>query len=104
MPDVVNRSADRKRLHANEELEAFSYSVSHDLRAPLRAIAGFSNIMLEDYADTLDEDGQKTLNTIVHNALRMGMLIDDILSFSKLSRAEKVNSVLDMKSNIQKCV
>lgn len=85
-------------IHANEELEAFSYSVSHDLRAPLRAVAGFSNIMLEDYSDKLDADGQKILNTIVHNALRMGMLIDDILSFSKLSRAEKVNTSLDMKT------
>lgn len=54
--------------------------------------------MLEDYADKLDDEGQKTLNTIVHNALRMGMLIDDILSFSKLSRAEKVNTTLDMKA------
>lgn len=84
-------------IHANEELETFSYSVSHDLRAPLRAIAGFSNIMLEDYGDKLDAEGQKTLNTIVSNALRMGTLIDDILSFSKLSRAEKVNAPLDMK-------
>jgi len=64
----------------------------------LRAIAGFSNIMLEDYSDKLDADGQKTLNTIVSNALRMGTLIDDILSFSKLSRAEKINTTLDMKA------
>ena len=69
------------------ELEAFSYSVSHDLRAPLRSIDGFSNALLEDYADQLDEKGQDTC-AVRAAAQRMGELIDDLLKLSNVGRAE----------------
>ncbi len=71
----------------NQELEAFSYTVSHDLRAPLRAIDGFSHAILEDCADRLDENGQSHLRRIRLAAQRMGELIDDILQLSRVTRA-----------------
>ena len=71
---------------ANKELEAFSYSVSHDLRAPLRSIDGFSNILLEDYSDILDKQGQHYLNRVRAGTQNMGQLIDDILSLSSSGR------------------
>jgi len=72
----------------NKELEAFSYSVSHDLRAPLRGIDGFSQILLEDYAEKLDPAGQGHLSRIRAAAARMSRLIDDMLHLSRVSRAE----------------
>jgi len=73
---------------ANNELESFSYSVSHDMRAPIRAINGFTALLKKNYADTLDEEGRDFLNTIIRESSRMGRLIDDLLAFSKLGKKE----------------
>jgi PAS domain S-box-containing protein len=86
---------------ANKELEAFSYSVSHDLRAPLRAIDGFSHILLSDYTDKLDEDGKRMLGLVRDNTSRMGQLIEDILQFSRTGRLELSRSMVDMEAMAQ---
>ncbi len=83
---------------ANKELEAFSYSVSHDLRAPLRAISGFSQAVMEDYAPRLDDEGKRYLGLIQENAHRMGRLIDDLLTFSRLGRQQMTESEIDMEA------
>jgi PAS domain S-box-containing protein len=84
-----------------EELESFSYSVSHDLRAPLRAISGFAQVLLEDHAAALDADAQGCLNTIVRNAAHMSQLIDDILRLSRLGRQEMSLSRIDMTALVR---
>jgi PAS domain S-box-containing protein len=104
--DITHRKeAERElaRLHAELEdraaqLEAFSYSVSHDLRAPLRAIDGYARILVEDHADRLDAEARRVLGVICDNARHMGRLIDDLLTFSRLGRKEVEKSPVDMAS------
>ncbi len=80
---------------ANQELEAFSYSVSHDLRAPLRHIDGFTNLLQKHSAAALDDQGRRFLTTISDSSRRMGRLIDDLLSFSRIGRAQMQPALVD---------
>lgn len=82
---------------ANKELDAFSYSVSHDLRTPLRAINGYAVMLKEDYGPQFDAEGNRIINNIVTNATRMGRLIDDLLAFSKLGKKDLALTHVDMQ-------
>ncbi|MCL4503881.1 MAG: ATP-binding protein [Deltaproteobacteria bacterium] len=91
-------------LEANQDLEAFSYSVSHDLRAPLRAIEGFANILLEDHAQQLDAQGQRLLDVIIDRGRQMDRLINDILAFSRLGHGKVKKSEIDMTKLVKSAV
>ncbi|MDB5208383.1 MAG: Phytochrome-like protein cph1 [Flavisolibacter sp.] len=96
---VVERTAQLESV--NRELESFSYSVSHDLRAPIRAINGYTRIIMEDYAGKFDADGTKVLNSIMHSSKKMGELIDDLLAFSKLGRKQVTVSAINMSALVE---
>ena len=83
---------------SNKELEAFSYSVSHDLRAPLRSIDGFSQALLEDYGDTIDAEGKKYLERLRNNSRQMAGLIDDMLALSRLTRADMKRAPVNLSA------
>lgn len=87
--DITDRKKTEAELIAvNKELEAFSYSVSHDLRAPLRAIHGYAQVLGEDYSEKIGGEGARVIDMVQSNAARMGTLIDDLLAFSRLGRKE----------------
>ena len=94
----------KKLQESNKELESFSYSVSHDLRAPLRAIDSFSKIILENYSDKMEPEMQRYLNIIINNTKNMGNLIDDLLSFSRLGRKEMQFAEINMKKQVQEII
>jgi signal transduction histidine kinase len=96
---VIQRTAELEA--ANKELEAFSYSVSHDLRTPLRAVDGFSQAVLKDYGPQLPEEGRRYLQTIRKGAQRMGALIDDLLAFARLNRQELSKRAIDTGSLVR---
>jgi PAS domain S-box-containing protein len=103
--ELEQRVADRtaQLTAANQELEAFSYSVSHDLRAPLRAMEGFSAILLEDYADQLDESGKNTIARIQQASRRMGQLINDLLELSRVTRADFARHEVNLSALAENC-
>ncbi|MFQ4138345.1 PAS domain-containing protein [Nodosilinea sp. PGN35] len=102
------KRAEEQLLHAtaqlatsNRELEAFAYSVSHDLRAPLRAIDGFSRALIEDYGDQFGDEGRDYFDRIRHNVGRMGQLIDDLLRLSRVSRQAMAAATVNLSALVQ---
>lgn len=93
-----------KLKEINNELEAFSYSVSHDLRAPLRAIDSFSKIIVEDYGPQLDQEANRLLGVITRNSSKMGHLIDDLLSISRISRRQKITEQVDTRRLVEEII
>ncbi|WP_183577840.1 sensor histidine kinase [Mucilaginibacter sp. X5P1] len=96
---VIERTAQLESV--NKELGSFSYSVSHDLRAPIRAINGYTKILIEDYGQQFDVDGMTILNAIGHNSKKMGDLIDDLLAFSKLGRKQVTVAEINMTGLVE---
>ncbi|HEY8936525.1 MAG TPA: ATP-binding protein [Cyclobacteriaceae bacterium] len=90
--------------YSNRELESFSYSVSHDLRVPLRALGGYSRILEEDYGNILDDEGKRLLGNIHDNAKKMGLLVDSLLAFSKLGKKEVQKSLVNMNELVESVV
>ncbi len=104
---ALNQSLEERAAQlaaANRELESFSYSVSHDLRAPLRHIAGFSSLLEKEKAPDLDDGARRYIKTICDSAKQMGMLIDDLLSFSRMGRAEMLRTDVNLTHLAQEIV
>ena len=88
----------------NKELEAFSYSVSHDLRAPLRAVSGYAMMLKEDYEASFDDEARRITGNIISNVKMMGRLIDDLIAFSRLGKREVTLRAVDMTEMVEHCI
>lgn len=100
--NVAKRTAQLER--ANKELEAFSYSVSHDLRAPLRAVSGYASMLKDDHSASLNDDGKRIIGAILNNAKMMGQLIDDLISFSRINRKENDLREVNMQQIVEQVI
>ena len=97
------RDRTRELETANKELESFSYSVSHDLRAPLRAVSGYAIMLKEDYEDSFDDEAKRITGNIISNVKMMGRLIDDLIAFSRLGKRDVARRNVDMKALAEAC-
>lgn len=95
------KKAQNKILDLNKELEGFTYSVSHDLRAPLRSIIGYASILKDEHYNKMDDEARRVTDVIIRNTIRMGQLIDDLLDFSRLGRKQVVFSDINMKETVE---
>ncbi len=95
------RKSDQRVLELNRELEEFSYSVSHDLRTPLRLVNGYAHMLREDHPELITPDSQEIIDVIINNASKMGMLIDDLLSFARIGRTESTETESDFRATIE---
>ncbi len=104
--DLENRIVERTRELENslQELESFSYSISHDLRAPLRSMNSYARILEDEFSDQLNKEAKRYLSVIHHNALKMGSLIDDLLSFSRFGRKELNRTLIDMNFTVRSII
>jgi len=100
--DLEKRSAELEA--SNKELEAFAYSISHDLRAPLRHMAGFTELLQKNAASVLNEKSQRYVTMILESAQRMGNLIDDLLAFSRIGRAEAHKTIVSLEQLVQEAL
>ena len=100
--ELLKRAAELEAT--NKELESFTYSVSHDLRAPLRHVAGYSELLQRQASSSLDEKSQRFIRTILDSAKRMGNLIDDLLAFSRIGRAETRKAEVDLEQLVKEVV
>src|SRR4051812_12312225 len=89
---------------ANKDFEQFAYSVSHDLRAPLRALEGFSKILLEDYGDKVDSEGKRCLEILVGSAHKASVMIEDLLVISRLARRPYAPAIMNMNEIADECI
>ncbi|MES2591597.1 MAG: CHASE3 domain-containing protein [Bacteroidota bacterium] len=103
--DITERkNAEAEIEFINKELESFSYSVSHDLRSPLRAINGYTNILKKGYSDKIDAEGQELIDSTISNVKKMDSLINDLLTFSHLGKQNLIKTVIDMDSLVNAVV
>ncbi|MBL7909977.1 MAG: GHKL domain-containing protein [Bacteroidia bacterium] len=98
------KNSNAELAYANKELDSFSYSVSHDLRAPLRAIKGYSHVLMEDHGHMLNEEGKQTVNVIIRNAAKMAALIDDLLTFSRIGKQDLKKITLRMSNMVDSVI
>lgn len=101
---TIRKELENELKKTNAELEAFTYSVSHDLRAPLRGIIGFTAILEEDYVAQLDDEAKRITAVIKHNTMKMGHLIDDLLAFSRTGKQELVKTDINTRALVQEVI